>query len=225
LINQVLRLMEGIVVIAFLAAIGYGSLTLFSLNNVSKSAWNLPTLTPTPLIQALILPGGRTSSNPSIDTRSNINEIPPHLRPIVQTYINLPLPTPAPQQAIRIQIPALNIDAPIIQGDGEEQLKKGVGQHFGTSNPGKVGNMVLSGHNDTYGEVFRYLDQLKPGDKIIIYTFTHSYTYIVDGWTVVEPDQVEVMAPTTYESVTLISCYPYLVDNQRIVVKARLQED
>jgi sortase A len=39
----------------------------------------------------------------------------------------------------------------------------------------------------------------------------------------VEPTQVEVMESTSSPSVTLISCYPYLVDNQRIVVTARLQ--
>jgi sortase A len=225
MINQALRLLEGIVIIIFLAILGYGGLTLTRLNNVSKATWDLPTLTPTPLFQLLILPGGKAPAIPPLETKSRIIEIPQHLRPIMQSYGNIPFPTPAPQQGVRIQIPALNIDAPIVQGDEPEQLKKGVGQHLGTANPGEVGNMVLSGHNDTFGEVFRYLDRLKPGDEIIIYTFTRSYTYIVDEWTLVEPSQVEVMDPTNYESVTLISCYPYLVDNQRIIVRAHLSKD
>lgn len=225
MINQVLRLLEGIVVIAFLALVGLGGLTLSNLNKVAKSTWGLPTMTPTPLIQALILPGG---NSPSVSTKpllSNANDFPLHIQAIMRTNTNIPIPTPAPQQGIRIQIAALNIDAPIVQGDEAEQLKKGVGQHPGTANPGEIGNMVLSGHNDTYGEVFRYLDQLKAGDEIIIYTSTRSYTYVIDGWTLVEPDRVEVMDPTPYESVTLISCYPYLVDNLRIIVTARIQKD
>jgi sortase A len=96
---------------------------------------------------------------------------------------------------VRIQIPALNIDAPIVQGDGWEQLMKGVGQHIGTANPGEKGNMVLSGHNDEYGEVFRYLDRLKAGDEIIVFTFTSILYYIVEGWDAGAPDQVEVMNP------------------------------
>jgi sortase A len=40
---------------------------------------------------------------------------------------------------------------------------------------------------------------------------------------VVEPTAVEVMAPTSQATTTLISCYPYLKDNLRIVVIARLQ--
>ena len=45
----------------------------------------------------------------------------------------------------------------------------------------------------------------------------------VDRTAVVEPTAVEVMASTGSPTVTLISCYPYLVDKQRIVVFARLQ--
>jgi sortase A len=37
------------------------------------------------------------------------------------------------------------------------------------------------------------------------------------------PNQVEVMAPTSDPVVTLISCYPYMVDNRRIVVSAVLK--
>lgn len=225
MINRLLRLIEGVVFIAIFAVLGFGSLKLTNLNNVSKSSWNLPTLTQTPLIQPLILPGGEQRFDSSVGSGWNSEEIPPHLRPMVQTYGMTTIPTPQPQQGVRIQIPDLAIDAPIFQGDEPEQLKKGVGQHLGTADPGEVGNMVLSGHNDKYGEVFRYLDRLEPGDIVIIYTYIRSFTYIVEEWTLVEPDQVEVMAPTEYESVTLISCYPYMIDNLRIIVKARLQKD
>jgi sortase A len=110
-----------------------------------------------------------------------------------------------------------------VQGDGWEQLKKGVGQQVGSPDPGKNGNIVLSGHNDVYGEVFRYLDRLSPGDSIILFTSQRQYTYIVTGTQMVEPTAVEVMAPTPDARVTLISCHPYLVDDHRIVVSAVLQ--
>ena len=142
---------------------------------------------------------------------------------MVQSLSNIPVPTAAPDQAIRIQIPSINVDAPVVQGDGWEQLKKGVGQYIGSSAPGRDGNLVLSGHDDVYGEVFRYLDRLVPGDQIIIYTQQRQFTYIVDRTVLVEPTAVEVMAPTSSPTVTLISCYPYLVNDQRIVVFARLQ--
>jgi sortase A len=83
--------------------------------------------------------------------------------------------------------------------------------------------MVLSAHNDIFGEIFRDLDQLKNGDQVIIHTNQRSYTYVVSGNKTVEPTQVEVMEATSQPKLTLISCYPYLVDDQRIVVSARLQ--
>lgn len=195
---------------------------LSTLNRRAAAAWVFPTFTPTPLIRAVVLPDGHTPPNSPGGSRPNVEEVPSHLRPIVLALANLPTPTPAPQQAIRIQIPALNIDSPVVQGDGWEQLMKGVAQHLGTANPGEKGNMVLSGHNDVYGEVFRYLDRLKPGDQVTLFTSTRTFTYVVEGWKLVAPDQVEVMDQTPDETLTLISCYPYLVDTQRIVVKARL---
>ena len=82
--------------------------------------------------------------------------------------------------------------------------------------------MVLSGHNDVFGEVFRYLDRLKPGDEITVYTQQRAYTYTVSGWELVKPTQVDVMDPTPNATITLISCYPYLIDTERIIVKGQL---
>jgi sortase A len=137
--------------------------------------------------------------------------------------LQIPIPTPGPEQAVQIQIPAIEVDAPVVQGDGWEQLKKGVAQHSGSANPGDVGNVVLSAHNDVFGEIFRHLDELKEGDVITIYTAQHAYTYVIDNIQIVSPTDVEVMAPTESPTITLISCYPYMVDNKRIVVQGSLQ--
>lgn len=200
---------------------GFGLLR--TLNQEVAAALNPETPTPTPLVMAVVLPSGHVPPDEQGNTRPNEAEIPEHLRPMVQTLANIPVPTPAPDQAVRLQIPRLNVDAPVVQGDGWEQLKKGVGQHIGSANPGQNGNVVLSAHNDVYGELFRYLDQLQPGDNVIVYTQQRQYVYLVDRTVIVEPTAVEVMASTGNPTVTLISCYPYLIDKQRIVVFARLQ--
>jgi sortase A len=140
----------------------------------------------------------------------------------LDAYVPPPIPTPGPEQARRLQIPALNLDKPIVQGDDWEQLKKGVGQHIGSGLPGQPGNIVLSAHNDIYGEIFRHLDKLTAGDEVVISTERRSYTYIVRDLDVVEPTEVSVMAATDHASATLISCYPYLVNNKRVVVFADL---
>ena len=221
--DRVLLAVEVLAVMGLVGVLVSGLGLLRDLNKEVASALVQETMTPTPLVMAVVLPSGHTPPDAQGNTRPNIEEIPAHLQPMVQSLANLPVPTAAPDQAIRIQIPAIEIDAPVVQGDGWEQLKKGVGQNVGSANPGQNGNIVLSAHNDVYGELFRYLDKLKPGDQVVLYTQQRQYVYVVDRTAVVEPTAVEVMASTGSPTVTLISCYPYLVDKQRIVVFAQLQ--
>jgi len=221
--DQLLLAVEILAVVGLVGVLLNGFGLLRSLNAEVAAALNPETPTPTPLVMAVVLPSGHTPPDAQGNTRPNEAEIPEHLRPMVQSLANIPVPTPAPDQAVRLQIPRLNVDAPVVQGDGWEQLKKGVGQHIGSANPGQDGNVVLTAHNDVYGELFRYLDQLQPGDNVIVYTQQRQHVYIVDRTVLVEPTAVEVMASTGNPTVTLISCYPYLVDSQRIVVFARLQ--
>lgn len=221
--DRFLLAVEILAVVGLVGVLISGFGILRDLNAEVASALIQETFTPTPLVMAVVLPSGHTPPDAAGNTRPNIDEIPAHLQPMVQSLENLPVPTPAPDQAIRIQIPAIEVDAPIVQGDGWEQLKKGVGQNIGSANPGQNGNVVLSAHNDVYGELFRYLDQLKAGDQVIIYTQQRQYVYVVDRTAIVEPTAVEVMASTGSPTATLISCYPYLVNKERIVVFARLQ--
>ena len=223
-LDRVLLLVEFGAVAGLLVVLFNGLLVVQNINREMVSVLEQPTLAPTALIMAVVLPSGHTPPNSPDGVRPNDAEIPEHLRPLVQSLADLPVPTPGPKQAIRMQIPAIGIDYPVVQGDGWEQLKKGVGQRLGTPDPGETGNIVVSAHNDIFGEIFRDLDKLQSGDTVVVFTSQRTYTYVVRQTQIVEPTQVEVMAPTQEPVVTLISCYPYLVDNQRIVVTAYLQE-
>ena len=182
-----------------------------------------PTPEPTPLIGAVVLPDGHKPPTAPGGPAPNFDEIPAHLRAYVQSITPVPIPTPGPSQPTRIQISAINVDSVIVHGTDWEQLKKGVGHYLGSANPGERGNLVLAAHNDVYGEWFRDLDQLEPGDEVIVDAGTQRYRYVITSSRVVEPTAVEVMAPTSSPTLTLISCYPYLIDTQRIVVFADLQ--
>jgi sortase A len=222
--DRLLLLVELAAVAGLVLLVFNGASLLSSLNQEVAASLQQPTLTPTAVFMAVVLPSGHTPPNAPGGAQPNDAEIPEHLRPLVQSIPDLPVPTSSPMQAVRIQIPSLQVDAPVVQGDGWEQLKKGVGQHLGTPNPGENGNIVLSAHNDVFGEIFRYLDQLKEGDEVVLFTSERTYTYLIRQTQIVEPTRVEVLAQTSEPIVTLISCYPYLVDNQRIVVVASLQE-
>jgi sortase A len=217
--NRLLLVVEIAAVLGFLFIIGMGLDALRSLNQEVSAVLGGSEPTPTALITAVVLPSGHTPPTSPGGAQFNEAEIPEGLRPLVQSISSVAIPTAGPQQARSIYIPRLwNSPAPVVMGDGWEQLKRGVGQHIGSTNPGQNGNLVLSAHNDIFGELFRDLDRLQPGDEIIIQTATQQFIYIVDRTIIVEPTDVEVMDPTENATITLISCYPYLVDDQRIVV-------
>lgn len=189
---------------------------------------NIPAVaTPTlsPVIDLVLLPSGH---QPPVEGQPIVYEeaggIPEHLLPLVDAYVPPEAPPPAPEQPRQIEINKIGVNAPIFAGHEEEQLKKGVGHSIGTALVGELGNMVLSAHNDIYGEIFRNLDQLSAGDEVVVSSGRSSHTYVINDIFVVPPTAVEVMAPTDHASLTLISCYPYLVNNKRIIVKADLVE-
>ncbi|HEY44528.1 MAG TPA: class D sortase, partial [Anaerolineae bacterium] len=221
--NKVLLVVEIVAVVglAFILFNGVEALQMLNQEVAEAIGGGIPT--PTPLITSVVLPSGHTPPNSPGGAMPNEAEIPENLRPLVQSLPAVAIPTPGPEQARNIFIPAIwNASAPVVQGDGWEQLKRGVGQHIGSVNPGDVGNLILSAHNDIFGKLFRDLDKLKPGDEILVSTATREYTYRVTGLRIVEPTEVEVMDPTARPTITLISCYPYLKDTHRIVVIAEL---
>jgi len=227
--DKLLLAVEFAAAIGLVAILVYAAISLQNINREAESAQvaqliDLPTPTVTPIISAVVLPGGHTPPTDPDGAQPNYDEVPQYLRPLVEQQFNGPVIvlTASPGVALRIQIPAIEVDAPVVQGDGWEQLRKGVAQHLGTANPGESGNVVLSGHNDIYGEIFRHLDQLEEGDEIILSTQTEKFTYRVSYWHSVPPAQVDVMAPSNDAIVTLISCYPYLIDTDRYVVIGEL---
>ncbi len=223
--NTLDKLLYGVEIVAILGLfllLFNGARLLTNLNKEFSTSLNPGDMTPTALITAVVLPSGHTPPIEGVEVRPNTSEIPEHLQAIMLSFENLPIPTPGPQSARQMQIPRINVNAPVVMGDNWEQLKKGIGQHLNTASPGQKGNMVVSAHNDIFGELFRDLDKLQPGDEVIVITQDRSYTYVVTGTQIVNPTDVHVMDQTENATLTLISCYPYRVDNKRIVVTAVL---
>jgi sortase A len=222
--NRLLLGVEVVALVGFLYVI-YLLVMAIQVTNAGPEAATGPAPTATALIDVVLLPSGHQP--PSVaggDTApGEAGGVPEHLQNIVARTTPLPVPTAGPEQPRGIEITAIGVRAQVVEGDGWEQLKKGAGHHPGTANPGQKGNLVLSGHNDVFGQVFKDLDKLKPGDTIVVSTATQRYTYVVAATRIVAPTEVSVMLPTREASITLISCYPYLIDTQRIVVVGTLK--
>ena len=222
--NKLLLIVEIATLTGLIAVVVIWFSSVRELNQSAKAVLATPTLPPKPLIDVVVLPSGHLPPKvPGGEALPNLEEIPEHLRGLVQAITPQPIPTQGPGQPSRIVIKSIGVDAPIVQGDDWEQLKKGVAHHLGTANPGERVNMVLSAHNDVYGEIFRNLDKVEPKDEILVYSGNSVFRYVAVQTRIIEPTEVGVMYPTRDPTTTLITCYPYLVDNKRVVVIAELQ--
>ena len=194
-----------------------------------------PTPSPMPVLSMrlsdYVLPGGHYSPDKTGGQAAfNVDELPESIRPFAVAQILAPQADltevqPSSPNRIVVATDKVNFDASIYGGDDWTQLQKGVGHLTGSANPGEKANMVLAAHNDIFGEIFRDIQYLKPGDEVRVQAVNGRwYTYVVYDKQIVAPTDVWVMARGNEAIVTLITCYPYKVDTQRIVVFAKLRD-
>jgi sortase A len=127
----------------------------------------------------------------------------------------------------RLQIPALGLDTVVVEGTTPAALRAGAGHYPKTPLPGEQGNVGIAGHRTTYGRPFNQMDDLKPGDKVILTTPIGKHTYEVTSQPfVVSPNDWSPINdyPEGGSFLTLTSCHPEGSAAYRIVVRAELVE-
>lgn len=130
-----------------------------------------------------------------------------------------------PQALALLEIPRLGLTVPVLEGTDELTLNRGVGHIEGTALPGECDNVGIAGHRDGF---FRVLKDVTDGDTIELQTLWETLNYTVEDIRIVEPEAVQVLAPTGTPVLTLVTCYPfYYVGNapERYVVRARLTSE
>jgi sortase A len=138
-------------------------------------------------------------------------------------------PTGSSSAAVSLVIPRIAVRVPVIDrgvdARGNLRIANGlVVTHYSFSaEVGGVGNYIVYGHDDIQGSVFRHLDALRVGDPIELVSGGRRYLYRVTAGRVVPPTTIGVLKPTATATMTLITCTPYMVDTQRIVVDAALE--
>ena len=138
-------------------------------------------------------------------------------------------PVPEGEATARIQMPAIGVDKIVVEGVSLADLKKGPGHYPDTPLPGQEGNAAIAGHRTTYGAPFHRIDELQPGDEVLVETVQGKFRYLVkdtegdgDGHLIVSPSQVEVLDDYGDDRLTLTACHPKYSARQRIVVVAEL---
>jgi len=120
----------------------------------------------------------------------------------------------------KIEIPRIGVDWIVVEGVEVADLRKGPGHYPGTALPGVRGNVAIAGHRTTYGAPFQDINELDPGDEIILTSVTGRYVYRVTGTQIVSPSETSVLAPSEEPILTLTSCHPEYSARERIIVSA-----
>ena len=131
-----------------------------------------------------------------------------------------------------LHIPRLgDKDIPVLQGTTLDLLGRGVGHYKDSVLPGRIGNFAVAGHRKTHGEPFRYLDEMRAGDLIVVETADTWYTYREDRDPfIVDPTDLGVVAPVpdhpgatpSQKLITLTTCNPWWASTQRMIVTGEL---
>jgi len=144
----------------------------------------------------------------------------------------------------QIDIPTIGVHSPVVTvgwrvewtpenpGDssaGWDSPGAAVGWVLTSALPDQAGNIILYGHNNVYGSVFKNLWKLAAGDEITLTTGQRHWQYRVDQSLLLPLLEVDEDAQRTYQAyltstdnprLTLISCWPPASNTHRVVVIA-----
>ncbi len=200
---------------------------------VTQAATSTPEATPTSQPAAASAPS--LEDNPLVlpdDTIIQTNEAP------------APVPTSVEASPItRVVAESIDLDAPVVAVGWTTITNESgtpvnvwtvadyaAGWHKNSTLPGQGGNIVLSGHHNIKGEVFRYTIELNVGDMVTLYEGDQAFKYVVVDKFIVkdkgEPDAVrrenaKWIGPFNEERLTLVTCWPYTNNTHRAIVIAK----
>ncbi len=153
----------------------------------------------------------------------------------VPTAIEMPPPVHIAIPNVGIDTPVIEVSATAVGVDGRTVFMWQVadwaaGHHSTSANPGENGNIVIAGHVDVRGEVFRNLQQVVVGDEVTLTSAAGTFLYVVEEIHLREYTEASLdeqiaagvfLGPMDGERLTLVTCWPYQVDTHRLIVVAK----
>ena len=134
-----------------------------------------------------------------------------------------------------LDAPIVPVSAKVINYNGKDYQQwvapdeYAAGWHNSSAKLGDVGNTVLNGHHNAFGQVFASLHKVKEGEIIRIYSGEFYYEYIV-ARRLLLPEKFNTLSnrmenaswisPSTDERLTLITCWPPESNIYRVIIVA-----
>lgn len=161
-------------------------------------------------------------AGPTVDEQRALNRLSTNTARIAYLAEKLRRRTDHGQAVGRIQIPRAGADFVVVKGSDPADLRRGPGLYDGSPFPGSHGTVAIAGHRTTYLAPFRHVDDVHPGDRVIVDMPYARFTYRVDRTRIVTPEEVSVIRRVRYDQLVLTACEPLFSAAKRIVISARL---
>jgi LPXTG-site transpeptidase (sortase) family protein len=148
-----------------------------------------------------------------------------------------------PEIPVRLIIPAIELDAPVLTSEAEIVQIKGkpfqvwhapdefaTGWHVSSAPLGVPGNTVLNGHHNIHGEVFKRLVELEQGDEIILKSEGGTFSYTILNKMILPEKYAPLdervrnsqwILPSEDERLTIVTCWPYESNTHRLILVAQ----
>lgn len=127
-----------------------------------------------------------------------------------------------------VRVPSISVDLPVYHGTSDRVLAVGAGHLYGTSLPigGPSTHTVITGHRGlTDAEMFTRLNEMRKGDTMYLEVLGETLAYQVDAIWIINPDDTSLLRVTPGEDrLTLMTCTPYGVNTQRLLVSGHRVE-
>ena len=102
-------------------------------------------------------------------------------------------------------------EVPVLHGDYDDNLWRGIGHYSNSRFPGQHGKVVLSGHVGIY-EFFQRLETMSIGDRVKLDTIYGEYVYEVVDTVIFHQEDKSLLLPDavdTGDKLICYTCYPF----------------
>ncbi|AJE34280.1 hypothetical protein B842_12175 [Corynebacterium humireducens NBRC 106098 = DSM 45392] len=144
--------------------------------------------------------------------------------PEYQDYLSQMLTSESSSIMSRLIIPDIGVDLPVYHGTTDKVLYRGAGHMYGSDLPigGESNTAAITAHTGMVNaSMFDNLYKLKEGQPVYISVLGEKLRYRMTGSEIVKPDDYDAV---TYEDgvdkVVLITCTPYGINSDRLLVTA-----
>ena len=124
-------------------------------------------------------------------------------------------------QIAKLEIPAMNYVAIMLEGTSDNVLANGPGHMTGSSYPGEAGTLIVSGHNT----FMLGLPSLKKGDQVIFTDPDGQFIYVVDGSKITSSSTRLALETGGQPNLEMTTCWPIWAGafaTERLVIYGRL---